>query len=219
MNQRHTADQYARQRSPRPNSPDALGRVLRSPAAAVGAVLVAAGFANLILNHDEKPHQSLNRVENLVYADNAANETVVLKSGVKMRKSPAFLNGGTKDGGQNNIAQTVPEGQEVKVSFPQDNDEGWLAFTPPGTKTSEFKSLEDRAEHTVWVNIAKLQADGDAIVVPFTPNGEDTSLPLRIEDNGQLSIQTEYLTNPTQVLAYTSATGIATSQQGPAEKR
>lgn len=131
---------------------------------AAGALVLTGALSMALHDKHESDHSiSAQRIEALKGADSILNNVIILKSGTQLRTTPETQNGTPDNGEPNNIDRIVPKGKVMVVRQPEMDEErhpGWIAFAEPDADFSTFKSLEARAEHTLWANYASLVEQG-----------------------------------------------------------
>ncbi|MEO6513508.1 MAG: hypothetical protein ABIR37_02350 [Candidatus Saccharimonadales bacterium] len=149
------------------------------------AALTAAGTSLMLHDkHEQDKSVSHERIEALNGAHSILNKVIILKSGTQLRTTPETLSGTPENGEPNNIDHIVPDGKVMVVRMPEMDEEhhpGWIAVAEPDADFTTFKTLDERAAHTLWANYAALteqdmvsetayQSVSGEIVLQFTGN-------------------------------------------------
>ena len=133
---------------------------------ALGAVATVAGLSN----KQNQSNKQKTKIEALQNSNTVMENIVVLKSGADVRAEPI----GASDA--NNRTGSVGTDQEWVIHTPLVTgqpgtlsilESGWIAFTPPNTNLAGIKSLEDRADATVYANLQALEDQGLAQVYSY----------------------------------------------------
>ncbi len=157
-------------------SPDQIrltprGQRAKALGVGLGIAALAAGVGELAnLANDSGHVLERDQAVALHSAEGIKNSVIVLKSGARYRLAPISSSGlGMRTG-------SVPKGQEMVISNPLVtsapntpytlDESGWIAFTPPGTSTTDIRSFKDRADVTVYADLPKLEQEGYAQVYP-----------------------------------------------------
>jgi hypothetical protein len=151
----------------------------------LSAAILAGGLAVIYTENSSTAKNA--KVKALETATQIQNNRVVLDPGAVYRSSPISASDA------NNIEGKVPAGQEWVATQPLSTtapdiytvyESGWIAFTPPGTNTKSIKSLQDRADKTVYADFNALEEQGLAQVYSYPPQRTG----IAAESEGQLML-------------------------------
>lgn len=97
------------------------------------------------------------------------NETITLKPGVTVRKTPhGPTTDAAKTGSSDNEAFSVEKGKKLVVEGLVTKD-GWMAVQMGDTETSDIATDDDIEKNTYWVNLSEIEQqtnkDGEPFVV------------------------------------------------------
>lgn len=150
------------------NSPEAsvhmAERRKRAVEAVVGVGLAAAAVTGLV--HEQHAESETKRTQQVeAFKDNTSilDKVIVINAGANLRSTPKIENGSPSDGEPNNIVRTIGKGKVLVVRLPEMNESkypGWISFAEPDTDFSKIKTVNDRAEHTVWAKYSDLNEQG-----------------------------------------------------------
>lgn len=145
---------------------------------AVGAVVAIGGLA---IHHEKETDRGIETVA-LREATSAQDGSFILKPGARIRTSPRIHD--VEIG--HNLVSTVPSGEIKVVRNAIVGPNGWVGFSL-GADPSSIKSLEDRAEDTVWVALDQLTGTGHAVQTPYQSLSGNPTQPIHIGENGAIT--------------------------------
>lgn len=166
----------------------------KHPRRSAGLVLSIIALSIAAIVKQGEPYHTTEREQQagaLLAVDKVLNQRVVVKPGVMMRLTPDILDGDPNEPFPNN--QAGPTDKKLIIERPLQDAElpGWIAFTRPDVDAGDiedFKSIDDRAEDTVWVHQSQLESDRDAYSQPIAP-GIIEDEPVELTTQGQIAIK------------------------------
>lgn len=133
-----------------------VGTAIVAGGLAVAAVLSVRAIERASAQTDRPSHKQVQQSEQLIKSADRLTGSFKLESGVNVRLSPTVQNGDIKTGRADNIVEgLIPDGKRLNVSSAIPLDNGWVAFERPET---DSKTLEDRAEDLVYVDVADIKS-------------------------------------------------------------
>jgi hypothetical protein len=141
--------------------------ILAGSAATIGAVAFVEAASSTADSYTKPSNRELAANTRLLDGARQADDftgQITLSSGVKLRLSPAFINGDNSTGEHSNIAIDLNTPISVNNAIVAEN--GWVAFDRPTDDPQIGKSRKDMAKAMVYVNVPSLQQlSPDSIIV------------------------------------------------------